>query len=314
MKILVTGGAGYVGSVLVGMLARGKYDVRILDRMDHGVQPLFGVAHDPLMEIVQGDVNDVDTVAKALDGVDIIIHLAALVGYPACAADPEEAEHTNIGGMHKILGLMNKHQKLIFASTGSVYGKVQGTADETLPPAPLSLYGKQKVQCESMIRNCGVKYVILRFATLFGLSPRMRLDLLVNDFVYQAVHNRQIILYEGHFRRSFLHVVDACMAYRLIIEKWTGVCPYLVENSTFNVGSADMGFSKWEIAEQIREKVDFYLHEAGIGTDADQRDYDVDYGKIYALGFRRGKSMDESIDRMIRVLAMLKEPSPLRNA
>ena len=309
MKVLITGGAGYVGSVLTGLLLDKGYDVRVLDRMVYGVQPLLAYAGNERLEIQRGDVRDSGDVSKALEGVDIVAHLAAVVGYPACAADPDVAEDVNVNGTRVLLRNMEGRQKIIFASTGSVYGKVNGEVDEGRVPFPLSLYGEHKVTCEKMVENSGIPFVILRFATLFGLSTRMRLDLLVNDFVHKAVHQKQIILYEGEFKRTFLHVLDACRAYDLIMHNFN-----IVQGQIFNVGVQEMNYSKREIARIIQEYTTYYLHEADIGHDVDQRDYVVNYTKIKELGLRASVSIDESILRMIRILGMFEESSVFRNA
>ncbi len=307
MKIVVTGGAGYVGSVLTGLLLKKGHHVIVYDRMDYGVQSLLHLAEHPNISIVHGDIRDVDRLGECISGADVVMHLAGIVGYPACAADPEEAHRTNVIGTNVVLSRMQEKQFLIYPSTGSVYGKVELKAHEETAPAPLSLYGQQKVSCEKEIRARDIPYVILRFATLFGLSPRMRLDLLVNDFVYQALHQKQIVLYEGHFKRSFLHVEDAARAYLTVLQ-------HMRSGETYNVGCEQMAYTKREIALIIRKWVTFYLHEADAGHDVDQRDYEVDYHKFCKLGFKHAICLEESIPKMIPVLRMLKERSALRNA
>lgn len=309
VKVLITGGAGYVGSVLTGLLLDKGYDVRVLDRMVYGVQPLLAYAGNERLKIQRGDVRDDVDVSKALDGVDVVAHLAAIVGYPACAADPDVAKDINVYGTSVLLRNMKEGQKIIFASTGSVYGKVNGEVDEGQVPAPLSSYGEHKVACEKMIQDSDIPFVILRFATLFGLSTRMRLDLLVNDFVHKAVHQKQIILYEGEFKRTFLHVLDACRAYYLIMRNFDQA-----QGQIFNVGIREMNFSKKEIARLIQKYTTYYLHEADIGHDVDQRDYVVNYTKIRRLGFHATVSIDDSIMRMIKILGMFEESSVFRNA
>jgi nucleoside-diphosphate-sugar epimerase len=197
-------------------------------------------------------------------------------------------------------------QWLMFASTGSTYGKVEGLCTEDTPIAPLTLYGSTKWEAERMVIDKGG--VALRFATVFGLSPRLRLDLLVNDFVYQAVSNRQIILYEGHFRRTFLHARDAAEAYLFTLANHERM-----KGQAFNVGDESMNYTKRQIALKIREHVDFYLHEAEVGQDLDKRDYEVSYEKLKGLGFSAGIDLDRGIDELVRVLRHLHVTNEWRN-
>jgi nucleoside-diphosphate-sugar epimerase len=258
---------------------------------------------------VLGDVRDAATLASAVKGQDWILHLAAVVGYPACAADPQLATMTNVDGTRNLLAAMARGQRLIFASTGSTYGKVEGVATEETPIAPLTLYGKTKRDAEMLIRNSDQEHVILRFATVFGSSPRMRIDLLVNDFVYQALHNRQIVLFEGHFRRTFLHSKDAAAVYPFTIANFEQMY-----GKVYNVGDESMNYTKREIALKIKEFAEYYLHEAQVGTDPDQRDYEVDYRRLRALGFRAQVGLEEGILELVKILRVLRISNPLRNA
>jgi len=308
-KILITGGAGYIGSMLAPMLLAEGHEVTIYDSFMYGALPLLGFSMNPRLKVIKGDVRDTAALASAVKGQDWILHLAAIVGYPACAADPTLSTTTNIDGTRNVLEAMSKGQKIVFASTGSTYGKVEGVATEETPIAPLTLYGKSKRDAEVMIRDSGLEHVILRFATVFGSSPRMRIDLLVNDFVYQALHNRQIVLFEGYFRRTFLHSSDAAAVYPFVmghLDQMSG--------KVFNVGDESMNYTKRDVAVKIKEHVDFYLHEAQIGTDPDQRDYEVDYSRLKALGFRAKVGLDEGIAELVKILRVLSITNPLRNA
>ncbi|MBI3828316.1 MAG: NAD(P)-dependent oxidoreductase [Planctomycetes bacterium] len=307
-KILVTGGAGYIGSVLTPMLLDAGHQVTIYDNIMYGAQPLLGFASHKNLNLVKGDVREASEVAKVVKGHDWIIHLAAIVGYPACAADPLRANSVNVEGTRNIVKSMGKGQRLIFASTGSTYGKVEGTATEETPIAPLTLYGRNKRDCEELIKASCQDFILLRFATVFGSSPRLRLDLLVNDFVYQAIHNRQIILYEGHFRRTFLHSFDAAAMYPFCIANYEKM-----RGQTYNVGDETMNYTKKEIALKIKEYVEYYLHEAEVGHDQDQRDYAVDYGKLRNLGYRAKISMDGGIQELVKIFRVLRTSDPLRN-
>ncbi len=308
-KVLITGGAGYIGSVLAPMILSEGHEVTIFDSFMYGALPLLGFSAHPKLSIIKGDVRDATALARAVKGQDWILHLAAIVGYPACAADPHLSVTTNVDGTKNVLDAMGQGQRLIFASTGSTYGKVQGVASEETPIAPLTLYGKTKRDAEMLIRDSNREHVILRFATVFGSSPRMRIDLLINDFVYQAVHNRQIVLFEGHFRRTFLHSHDGAAVYPFAMANYDRM-----RGGVFNVGDESMNYTKREIALKIKEYADFYLHEAQIGTDPDQRDYEVNYSRLKSLGFRAKVDLDEGIKELVKILSVTTIANPLRNA
>ena len=306
MKILVTGGAGYIGSILIPQLLAAGHQVTILDTFSWGIRPILHFAADPRLEIISGDIRDPRAVRDALRSQDMVLHLAAIVGYPACAANPDSARSTNVGGTRELVAALEGRQ-IVFASTGSTYGKVEGICTEDTPIDPLTLYGSTKWEAERMVVEAGG--VALRFATVFGVAPRLRLDLLINDFVYQALHARQIVLYEGHFRRTFLHVADAARSYLIAIERYSDMA-----GQAFNVGDEALNFTKREIAAKVREYVEFYLHEAAVGTDPDKRDYAVSYQKFQALGFRAEVSLDQGIRELIKVLRHLKMTNNWRNA
>lgn len=306
---MVTGGAGYIGCILIPELLQRGYHVTLFDNFMYGAQPILGFAAHPNLDICSGDIRDLSKVKEAVKGKDYILHLAAIVGYPACAADPVLAVSTNVEGTRNVLRAMCRGQRLIFASTGSTYGKVEGVATEETPIAPLTLYGMTKRDCEEMIKASNLDWVILRFATVFGSSPRMRLDLLVNDFVYQALHNRQIVLFEGHFRRTFLHSTDAAAVYPFTLDNFDRM-----NHNIYNVGDSSMNYTKRQVALRIKQYVDYYLHEAEVGTDPDQRDYEVDYSRLSALGFRAKVDLDEGIKELIKILSVIKIKNPWRNA
>lgn len=305
MKVLVTGGAGYVGSVLVPLLLKREYRVLLLDNFMWGIKPILHFASDANLEIVSGDVRNKETVRDAVGRAEVVLHLAAIVGYPACAADPDRAASTNIEGTRNVIEAATD-QKLIFASTGSTYGKVEGICTEDTPIDPLTLYGSTKWTAEKMITDRGG--VALRFATVFGISPRLRLDLMVNDFVYQALHNRQIVLYEGHFRRTFLHVLDAARSYLFALDHYDKM-----GGQAFNVGDGSMNYSKRDIAGMIQQHVDYYLHEADVGADEDKRDYEVSYEKIQKLGYATTLGMEDGIRELISVLKHIRITNEWRN-
>jgi nucleoside-diphosphate-sugar epimerase len=291
------------------MLLSEGHEVTIFDSFLYGALPLLGFSAHPKLGVIKGDVRDATAVARVVKDHDWILHLAAIVGYPACAADPHLSVTTNVDGTRNVLEAMGRGQRLIFASTGSTYGKVLGVATEETPIAPLTLYGQTKRDAEMLIRDAGRDHIILRFATVFGSSPRMRIDLLINDFVYQALHNRQIVLFEGHFRRTFLHSTDAAAVYPFALDHFDAM-----NGNVYNVGDESMNYTKREIALKIKEYVDFYLHEAQVGTDPDQRDYEVDYSRLRSLGFRAQVDLDAGIRELVKILRVMTITNPLRNA
>ena len=306
MKILVTGGSGYIGSLLLPRLLN-NHEVILYDNFSFGLRSILHFVSNKNLTIVKGDVRDREKIQEAMKGVDIVVHLAAIVGYPACAADPHRATTINVEGTRNIVEGLAEGQKMIFASTGSTYGKVDGICDENTPIAPLTLYGSTKAEAEKLV--LGVNGVGLRFATVFGVSPRIRLDLLVNDFIHQAIHSRQIVLYESSFRRTFLHVSDAVRSIEFTIENYEKM-----SGQAFNVGDESMNFTKKDIADLIKEKVDYYLHEAAIGEDLDKRDYEVSYKKIKDLGYQAKTTIHEGMDELVKVLKYLTIYNEWRNA
>jgi nucleoside-diphosphate-sugar epimerase len=276
------------------MLLEQGHHVTIFDNFMYGAQPVLGFSMHPHVELVKGDVRDADHVA--------------IVGYPACAADPFRATTTNVDGTRNLLAAMDKNQRLIFASTGSTYGKVMGTATEETPIAPLTLYGKTKRDCERMIRSSDIPYAIMRFATVFGSSPRLRLDLLINDFVFQALHSKQIVLFEGHFRRTFLHCSDAAAVYPFAMEHFGEMI-----GNVYNVGDESMNFTKKQVAHKIKQYVNYYLHEADVGNDPDQRDYEVDYSRLRRLGYSAKVTLEEGLRELVKILSVMAIQHPLRN-
>ncbi len=306
-KILVTGGAGYIGTLLIPQLLSRGYEVELFDNFMWGVKPILNFATDPNLVITKGDIRNKEDITKAVKRCDTVIHLAAIVGYPACASDHNRAVSTNIDGTRNVVEAMNRDQRLIFASTGSTYGKVEGICTEETPIDPLTLYGKTKWESEKLVKDVGG--VSLRFATVFGMAPRLRLDLLVNDFVYQAIHNKQIVLFEGHFRRTFLHSEDAANSYLFTIDNYDKMT-----GQAYNIGDNKMNYTKKEVAYEIAKKVEYYLHEADIGEDLDKRDYEVSYERINTLGYKANVSLQEGIDELVKVLAHINVINEWRNA
>ena len=306
-KILVTGGAGYVGSVLVPQLFAEGYKVRVLDNLMYRQPSLLPYCIDPKLEFVRGDVRDRESVDAAIKGVDCIVQLAAIVGAPACAKDPRLAEEVNYGSTVLIDQCRDPAQGILFASTGSNYGAVDGTCTEETPLKPLSVYGVTKTKAETALLESG-NTLVYRFATAFGLSARLRMDLLINDFTFQAVRNKQLIVYEKGFRRTFIHVRDIARSFVHAIKNYDRM-----KDNVYNVGHESMNYTKEDIALAVKEKVEYHLHFADVGSDPDQRDYEVSYEKIKAAGFETAVTLSDGINELIKGYEMVTLQNPYSN-
>ena len=300
MKLLITGLAGFVGSVLTSVALGLGHSVRGLDRLCFGVEPLRPYLANPRFELVRGDIRDAGQVRRAVRGVDAVIHLAALVGVPACQRDTREAWEVNVEGARTLDGARPRGVPLILASTGSVYGEVEGICTEDTEPNPLSVYARTKYEAERILRDRGA--LILRFATGFGLAPRLRLDLLPNAFCYQAVHEGKLNVYEGRFRRSFIHVFDMARALILGLDHYAEMV-----SRPLNVGDNALNTTKLELAQLVARRAGASVSVDERGHDQDQRDYEVDYRRIREAGFRTTVSLAAGIDEMVRVFMFLKE-------
>jgi nucleoside-diphosphate-sugar epimerase len=308
MKILVTGGAGYVGSTLVPVLLEQGHRVRVFDSLKFGGHGLLPCCQNRFFELVKGDITDPAAVKSALEGIEAIIHLAAVVGYPACKKEPQVAQATNVEGTRTLLSLRRPDQRFLFASTGSIYGSIPDyVCKEETPRAPITLYGETKAIAEQMVLDAG-NSVAYRFATAFGVSNRMRLDLMPNDFTYQAVRNRNLIVYEGGFKRTFVHVRDMARSFVFALERWDEV-----KDDVYNVGHESMNFTKEDVARKILEYVDYYLHFAEVGHDADQRNYEVSYEKIRKKGFETTIDLDRGIAELVRAAKLIEFQNPFAN-
>ena len=230
MKIVITGGAGYIGSMLIPILLSNGHQVHIVDNLFFNGQTLLPYFINPNFSFANVDVRNRAALKKELQGADVIIHLAALVGYPLCKKMPREAVEVNVDGARNVLDLSPKGTRLMYASTGSNYGEVEGICTEDTPLNPLSLYGRTKTDAEEMFLDAD-NSVSLRFATAFGIAPRLRLDLMINDFAWQVIHQRYLVVYEKHFRRTFIHVRDIARAIFHVIDP--AICN---GHKVFNVG------------------------------------------------------------------------------
>jgi len=303
MKILVTGGAGYLGSVLVPELLNLGYEVTIIDNFMYNQPSLLDCCHQKELEIIKGDVRDKALISDKIKDVDIIIPLAALVGAPLCDQKPLESKSINYDAIKMLVDLRNDNQKIIFPTTNSGYGigeKGKYCTEET-SLKPVSLYGKLKVEIEKVLLDSG-NTITLRFATVFGISSRMRLDLLVNDFVYRAVNDRFVVLYQANFMRNYIHVRDVAKSFIHCIVNFKEM-----EGEPYNVGLSDANLSKYELCQEIQRQVPyFYFVEAKVGEDPDKRNYIVSNEKIEETGFKPIHSLQDGIAELIKGFQILK--------
>ncbi|MBR0536581.1 MAG: NAD(P)-dependent oxidoreductase [Clostridia bacterium] len=302
-NILITGGAGYIGSVLVPMLLQAGHEVTVLDRFLYRQTSLLSCCGDPHFQIVNADCREEAVLRPLLRDKDFIFALAALVGFPICDKDPTAARTTNLGAVELLLKLRTPEQKIVFPCTNSGYGLGQGQAycTEESPIEPVSLYGQTKMQAERAVLDAG-NSLTFRFATLFGASPRMRTDLLVNDFVYRAVFDRALVVFEGSFVRNYLHVRDAARAFMFAMEHFDEM-----QGRCYNCGLSDANLTKLELCAEIKKVLPaFYYTEAEVGTDPDKRNYLVSNARIEALGYRPQYSLEFGIRELVKAYTILK--------
>lgn len=303
MKILVTGAAGYIGSILVPELLRRGNKVTAIDNFMYNQTPLLDCCFDPNLEIIRGDVRDERVVRKAAKDADVIIPLACLVGAPVCEKKPVEARSINLDAVKMLLDLTSRNQMIISPTTNSGYGVGQDgvLCAETTPMHPVSLYGRLKVELEKHLIDSG-HAISLRLATVFGVSPRMRLDLLVNDFTYRAVTDRFIVLFEANFRRNYVHIRDVARVFIHAMDEFDAM-----KNEAYNVGLSSANLSKLELCREIKKQVpDFCIMESEVGRDPDQRNYIVSNDKIEHTGFSASVSLQEGIFELIKGYQVLR--------
>jgi nucleoside-diphosphate-sugar epimerase len=302
-KILVTGGAGYLGSIMVPELLAAGHTVTVVDNFLFRQNSLNHVCADPNFSVVRGDVRDDALMRELLKSADIVIPLAALVGAPFCKQDPVAATTVNLDAPKAMLKAMSPAQRLLIPITNSGYGIGESGkfCTEATPMRPLSRYGLHKVEVEKLVLDRG-NAISFRLATVFGMSPRMRLDLLVNDFVYRAVTDRFVVLFEGHFRRNYIHVRDVT---RVFIHGLTHFDS--MRDQPYNVGLSDANLSKTELCERIRVHLPDFIHlEAPVGEDLDKRDYIVSNKKLSDAGFAPAYSLEFGIVELIKGYPMLR--------
>lgn len=311
MKILITGGAGYIGSTLCEYLLNNNHQVTVLDTFMFSNDSLNSYMSNKNFSVYQEDVRNIGTINKYASKNDVIIPLACLVGAPLCNLKEEEAEQVNFQSIKKMVDVLSKDQYVVYPTTNSGYGvgeKGKFCTEET-PLKPISVYGKTKVQAEEYLANNFQNSTRLRLATVFGCSPRMRLDLLVNDFVYRATKDKFIVLFESHFKRNYIHIRDVCRAILMSIEnqdKFAG--------ETFNLGLSDANLSKLELCNEIKKFIPkFEILESDIGKDIDKRDYIVSNEKIESKGFMPNYSINDGVEELMKLFRYLIPSESMRN-
>lgn len=301
-KVFVTGAAGYIGSILTPRLLEAGHDVTALDNFMYRQASLLDCCNHPHFELVRGDCRDRDLVAKCLKNADAIIPLACLTGAPLCKADPVGAATIIRDAVRDILAIRSERQAVIFPTTNSGYGVGEKGkfCTELSPLRPVSLYGTLKVEIEKELL-AAPNVITLRLATVFGASPRMRTDLLVNDFVLRAVRDGFVVLFEADFKRNYLHVRDAADAFLFCLDHFQDM-----RGHAYNVGLSDANISKRELCEAIAQHIpSFYYTEHKLGEDPDKRDYIVSNEKIEARGFKARRSLSQGIVELIKAYRVL---------
>jgi nucleoside-diphosphate-sugar epimerase len=302
-KILITGGAGYLGSVLTPELLKTGHEVTVLDTFMFQQNSLADCCYQDKFNVVRGDCRKDSLLKELVKDKDIVIPLAALVGAPLCDRDEIGAETINRDAVKTLRDLLSPNQQMVIPITNSGYGigEAGKFCTEETPLRPISLYGRVKVEAEAIAlerENC----VSLRLATVFGMSPRMRLDLLVNDFVYRAVNDRTVVIFEGHFKRNYIHIRDVARAFMHVIDNFE-----TMKGEPYNVGLSDANISKLELCAKIKEHLPEFMYlEAPLGEDPDKRDYIVSNDKIEATGYKPAFSLDDGIRELIKGYTILK--------
>jgi len=298
-NILITGGAGYIGSVLVPELLQDGHNVTVLDNFIFGQSSLNHVCYHPNFRVYRGDVRIEADMLPLMKDADIIIPLAAYVGAPFCDRDPIGATTTNKDAIFMMMKYLDKDQVVIMPTTNSAYGTGDNCTEES-PLNPISRYAIDKVEVEKVLMNHS-NATSLRLATVFGMSPRMRIDLLVNDMTYRAVYDGFVVLFESHFKRNYIHVRDVVQAFKMAIAQET------MRGQIYNVGLSSANVSKRELCNIIKTYVPrFEIVEAEIGKDKDQRNYVVSNEKIELEGFEPNYNLSNGIQELLKGFTMIK--------
>ena len=302
-RVLITGGAGYIGSILTPILLAEGFQVTVLDSFRFGQSTLLECCANPNFEIVRGDCRDEKTLRETMRGADYILPLAAIVGAPACKEDAVAAQTINLDAVKLLLSLRGADQRVIFPCTNSGYGIGEAGAfcTEESPLKPLTLYGRTKVDAEAAVLDAG-NSASVRLATVFGVSPRMRLDLLVNDFVHRAVTDRALVIFEGHFKRNYIHIRDVARAFLHLMRNFESM-----KGRPYNVGLSDANLSKLELCAKIQQAIPGFVYmEAPIGEDPDKRDYIVSNERIEATGYKPQYSIEMGIAELQKAFQIIR--------
>ena len=303
MKILITGGAGYLGSVITGRMLEEGHEVVVLDKLLFNQTSLLQYTSNPKFTFIYGDVRNYELLRELCTKAEVIIPLAAIVGFPACAADPKLAKEINFDQILNIIKITKgKGKKILYPNTNSGYGLREGETEcnEESPLKPISVYGTTKVEAEKYLKT-NTDAIIFRLATVFGVSPRMRTDLLVNDFVYKAITDKYIVVFEKEFKRNFIHIQDVADAFVFMLNNYD-----TYKGQVFNVGLSDANLNKQELLETIQLHVtDFAVSYNDFYEDPDKRDYIVSNAKIEATGWYPKWSLDGGIAELIMAYQMI---------
>jgi nucleoside-diphosphate-sugar epimerase len=304
MKVLVTGGAGYIGSELVQYLLDDGYEVVVIDNLMYDKTSLLRYTNNPNFSFVKGDVRNIPLMEKLMSDVDVIIPLAALVGFPLCDDYPRDAQEINHDVNTWIAQNKSTEQRVIYPCTNSGYGvSIDGSVcTEESPLNPLSLYGRTKVAAENEYKNVE-NYATFRLATVFGPGSRMRSDLLVNNFVLRTLRDRVLVLYECEFMRNYVHLHDVCRGFMFILDNWEEC-----KNETYNLGNDDLNMNKLQLAEKIKEHLPLEIIRAEINSDPDTRDYIVSSDKFYSKGYECEYDLDDGIRQLITAFSIIESP------
>ena len=293
MKVAITGGAGYIGCRLSEQLLNNGHEVVCIDWLKYGIQPILNILDRKGFYLHKMDICSPD-IFPIIEDCDAVIHLAGIVGFPACQAEPDLAFKVNVEGTQNVINA-SKGKKFVYASSGSVYGELGTICDETCETNPISTYSVYKLAGERMLE--GTDAVILRPATAFGVSNRLRQDLLVNDFTYKAIAEKELVLFEGHFKRTFISINDLARSFRWGVERFDDM-----KGQVWNVGDERLNHTKLDIANIIKSKVDYRLEvNTDLAHDQDGRNYFVDYTKIRQLGFEAKETLEDGIDNLVKL-------------
>ncbi len=303
LKVLITGGAGYIGSVLTKKLLEKNFKVTVVDNLMYNQSPLITHCINDNFSFIRGDVRDYDLMDNLIKDKDVIFPLACLTGAPACDRNPSGAREIIIDSLDFLLKNIDEKTKIVFPNTNSGYGIGQKDkfCTEESPLNPISLYGKLKVEAEKMVLKRG-NAVVFRLATVFGGSERMRLDLLVNDFVYRAYKDGFVVLYQADAKRNYIHIQDVVRAFIHSLNNWD-----LMKNNIYNLGLSDANLSKKELCEEIQKQIpNFYFTNAEIGEDPDKRDYIVSNEKIEKTGYKQRYSLEMGIKELLKIYKIIR--------